>query len=98
MASRIPRANPTVPFVAPRSPVVLDRQRYVGASGKATWVRLLKPPVEGKLIGGHEGVDVGDQIKVQLTGVNIERGFIDFVREGSEREPSVILERSHAVQ
>jgi exoribonuclease-2 len=51
-----------------------------GASEKGTWVRLLKPPVEGKLITGHQGVDVGDQIKVRLTGLNIERGFIDFAR------------------
>lgn len=53
-----------------------------GASEKGTWVRLLKPPAEGRLVAGHEGVDVGDQIKVQLTSLNIERGFIDFVRSG----------------
>lgn len=53
-----------------------------GASEKGTWVRLLKPPAEGKLMGEHEGVDVGDQIKVQLTGLNMKRGFIDFVRSG----------------
>jgi exoribonuclease II len=51
-----------------------------GASEKGTWVRLLKPPVDGKLIAGHEGIEVGDQIKVQLTSLNIERGFIDFSR------------------
>ncbi len=51
-----------------------------GASEKGTWVRLLKPPVEGKLVSGQEGVNVGDRIKVRLTGVNVERGFIDFVR------------------
>jgi exoribonuclease II len=51
-----------------------------GVSEKGTWVRLLKPPVEGKLVSGYEGVNVGDRIKVRLTGVNVERGFIDFVR------------------
>jgi exoribonuclease-2 len=51
-----------------------------GASEKGTWVRLLKPPAEGKLLDGNKGVDVGDQIKVRLTNLNIERGFIDFVR------------------
>jgi VacB/RNase II family 3'-5' exoribonuclease len=51
-----------------------------GTSEKGTWVRLLKPPVEGKLIAGHQGVDVGDQIKVRLTGLNIDRGFIDLTR------------------
>jgi exoribonuclease II len=53
-----------------------------GASEKGTWVRLLKPPVEGRLIRGQEGADVGDQIKVQLVSVDVERGFIDFVRSG----------------
>ena len=31
---------------------------------------------------GFEGVDVGDQIRVQLMSVNVERGFIDFRRLG----------------
>jgi exoribonuclease II len=50
-----------------------------GASEKGTWVRLLKPPVEGKLAGGQAGIDVGDRIKVKLVSLSIERGFIDFV-------------------
>lgn len=54
-----------------------------GASDKGTWVRLLKPPVEGKLAARYEGAQVGDQIKVRLTSLNIERGFIDFVRSGN---------------
>jgi exoribonuclease II len=51
-----------------------------GASSKGTWVRVLKPPVEGKLIKGDAGAKVGDELRVELTGVNVERGFIDFVR------------------
>jgi exoribonuclease-2 len=53
-----------------------------GASEKGTWVRLLKPPAEGKLVSGQKGVKVGDPIKVRLASLNIERGFIDFVRSG----------------
>jgi exoribonuclease II len=53
-----------------------------GAGDKGTWVRLLKPPVEGKLVKGEAGVKVGDQVHVQLVGVNVERGFIDFARSG----------------
>ncbi|HVF25935.1 MAG TPA: RNB domain-containing ribonuclease [Anaerolineales bacterium] len=49
-----------------------------GASEKGTWVRLLRVPVEGKLVDGFEGVDVGDQLWVQLVDVNVQRGFIDF--------------------
>jgi exoribonuclease II len=55
-----------------------------GASEKGTWVRLLKPPVEGKLMHGTEGVDVGDQLAVRLVSANVERGFIDFERAGNE--------------
>jgi ribonuclease R len=49
-----------------------------GAGDKGTWVRLLEPPVEGKLAQGFEGADVGDKLNVQLTHTDVERGFIDF--------------------
>jgi len=51
-----------------------------GASEKGMWVRLLTVPVEGKLVQGFEGVDVGDRIRVQLTSLDVQRGFIDFRR------------------
>jgi exoribonuclease-2 len=51
-----------------------------GASKKGTWVRLLEPPVEGRLERGFEGVDVGDRIRVRLLETNVQRGFIDFGR------------------
>ena len=49
-----------------------------GVSEKGTWVRTLRPPVEGKVIRGAAGLDVGDRINVRLVSVNVERGFIDF--------------------
>jgi exoribonuclease-2 len=49
-----------------------------GAAQKGTWVRLLTIPVEGKLVQGFEGVDVGDRIRVELVNVDVEKGFIDF--------------------
>jgi VacB/RNase II family 3'-5' exoribonuclease len=49
-----------------------------GASVKGTWVRLLSLPVEGKLMQGFDGVDVGDRMRVQLIDTNVERGYIDF--------------------
>jgi exoribonuclease-2 len=49
-----------------------------GASEKSTWVRLLSLPVEGKLVEGFEGIDVGDLLRVQLIGTNVELGYIDF--------------------
>jgi hypothetical protein len=29
---------------------------------------------------GEEGMDVGDRVRVRLTGTNPEHGFIDFAR------------------
>ena len=51
-----------------------------GASVKGTWVRLLHPPVEGRLIRGFEGADVGHRIRVQLVHTDVDRGYIDFKR------------------
>jgi VacB/RNase II family 3'-5' exoribonuclease len=51
-----------------------------GASAKGTWVRVDRPPVEGKLERGAEGLDVGDRLRVRLVSTDAERGFIDFAR------------------
>jgi exoribonuclease II len=53
-----------------------------GASEKGTWVRIFQPPVEGKLVHGWEGLEVGDKLRVKLISTDVERGFIDFVRTG----------------
>jgi VacB/RNase II family 3'-5' exoribonuclease len=50
-----------------------------GASPKGTYVRISTPPIEGRVMRGDRGLDVGDHVRVQLTGVDVERGFIDFV-------------------
>jgi len=49
-----------------------------GASSKGTWARLLTVPVEGRIVRQFEGLDVGEQVRVQLLSVDVERGFIDF--------------------
>jgi exoribonuclease-2 len=51
-----------------------------GASDKGTWVRLLQPPIEGRLASGFEGLDVGHRLRVQLVRTDVERGYIDFKR------------------
>ncbi len=53
-----------------------------GASAKGTWARLLTVPVEGRVVHGFEDLDVGNRIRVQLTSVDVERGFIDFRKIG----------------
>ena len=56
-----------------------------GASAKGTWARLLTIPVEGRVVHGFAGMDVGDRIHVQLIAVDVERGYIDFGKAGSSR-------------
>jgi exoribonuclease-2 len=51
-----------------------------GASDKGSWVRLLHPPIEGRLESGLTGMDVGHRLRVQLVRTDVERGFIDFRR------------------
>ena len=56
-----------------------------GASEKGTWVRLITVPVEGKLVQGFEDMDVGDRIRVKLTSVDVQQGFIDFKKVSSSK-------------
>jgi exoribonuclease-2 len=57
-----------------------------GASEKGTWVRLLSVPVEGRLMAGFDGLDVGNQLRVKLASVDVQKGFIDFERAGSSKQ------------
>lgn len=50
-----------------------------GASAKGTWVRIAHPMVEGKVMQGANGLDVGDRVRVKLVHTDIADGFIDFV-------------------
>jgi len=51
-----------------------------GASEKGTWVRILHPLTEGRVVRGFQGLDVGDRVHVELIHTDVERGFVDFAR------------------
>ena len=49
-----------------------------GVNHYGTFVRTLDPHVDGMLVQGGKGLDVGDRVTVKLISTNPERGFIDF--------------------
>jgi VacB/RNase II family 3'-5' exoribonuclease len=51
-----------------------------GVTDDGTFVKALKANVEGMLVQGHEGVDVGDKLRVKLVRTDVQHGFIDFAR------------------
>jgi exoribonuclease-2 len=51
-----------------------------GASDKGTWVRTIGMPVEGRVVKGASGLDVGDRVDVRLVSTDVDQGFIDFAR------------------
>jgi exoribonuclease R len=51
-----------------------------GAGPKGTWARVFHPPVEGKIVHGFDGLDIGERVHLKLIAVNVDAGFIDFVR------------------
>ena len=53
-----------------------------GASPKGTFVRVADPPIEGKVVRGEHGLDVGDRVQVRLVNIDVDKGFIDFATEG----------------
>jgi len=52
-----------------------------GASDKGTYVRILTPPAEGRVMRGEKGLVVGQKVSVRLTGINPYKGQIDFEKE-----------------
>lgn len=49
-----------------------------GASEKGTYVRVFDPPVEGRVVRGEKGLDVGDRVSVKLLHTNPQMAYIDF--------------------
>lgn len=49
-----------------------------GVNQYGTFVRALDPHVEGMLVQGGKGLDVGDRVNARLISTDPARGFIDF--------------------
>jgi len=49
-----------------------------GVNKYGMFVRTLEPHVDGMLVRGGKGLDVGDKVTVKLVSTDPERGFVDF--------------------
>ncbi len=49
-----------------------------GVNEHGTFARILRPPVDGRIIRGEHGLNVGEKIDVKLLSANTSNGFIDF--------------------
>ena len=55
-----------------------------GASEKGTYVRLITPPAEGRIVQGEQGLRVGQKIRIRLVKTDPYNGFIDFGYVGTK--------------
>ncbi len=49
-----------------------------GVNKDGTYVRLISPPAEGRVMRGQAGMDVGERVRVKLISTDERRGYIDF--------------------
>lgn len=86
MTDREKAAQKTERFVRKAAAAVMLQERVgetfeafvTGASEKGTYVRLIDPPVEGKVISGEQGLQIGQRVRVRLMATDPCMGFIDF--------------------
>jgi exoribonuclease-2 len=81
-ARKVERAmNKRLAAVAMRNRIGEEFQAVVtGDTPKGVFVRIFDPPVEGRLMRGQQGLDVGDRLRVTLLSTDPQRGFLDFAR------------------
>jgi len=51
---------------------------FTGVTPHGTFIRVMKPHVEGLLAQGYQGLDVGDKLRAKLTRTDVQH-YIDFV-------------------
>jgi exoribonuclease-2 len=56
------------------------------SSAKGMYARVLSPPVEGRIVRGGQGLDVGDTVRLTLLRVDAHRGHIDFAHDAVDVE------------
>jgi VacB/RNase II family 3'-5' exoribonuclease len=60
-----------------------------GVNKSGTFVRLLSPPAEGRVVRGEAGMDVGERVRVRLVATDERKGYIDFERADAGRSLGV---------
>jgi len=55
-----------------------------GASDKGTYVRLITPPAEGRIMEGQKGLRVGEKVRVRLLRTDPMNGYVDFACTGRD--------------
>ncbi|MFA4824508.1 MAG: RNB domain-containing ribonuclease [Methanoregula sp.] len=55
-----------------------------GASEKGTYVRLINPPAEGRVMQGQQGLRVGQKVRVRLLQTDPMNGYVDFACTGRD--------------
>lgn len=86
LSGREKAANKVERFMRKSAAAVLLKPRIgetfpgivTGASEKGSYVRLLKPPAEGRIMKGDSGLKVGQKIQVKLLKTDPINGHIDF--------------------
>ena len=49
-----------------------------GVTPRGIFARILRPPVDGRIVKGEENLQVGEKVQVRLLATNPQKGFIDF--------------------
>ncbi|MBV9216286.1 MAG: RNB domain-containing ribonuclease [Acidobacteria bacterium] len=53
-----------------------------GDTAAGVFARILRPPVDGRIVQGERSVHIGDKVNVRLLSANPNNGFIDFAVSG----------------
>ena len=78
---RLTRKTAAALLLANRIGTVFDAM-VTGVNKDGTYVRLMSPPAEGRVVKGQEGMDVGERVRVKLLSTDPAKGYVDFAGVG----------------